>query len=219
METQTKNILLVCTGLFFLFSWSKQLKSESLFSERVQEGDLKTINGLQTIAIAILLLPILIDPSCFAGYLKFPGISISRSVALLLSMLTVAVVMQVYNVEKQHFRFSKDAIFPLHLYVLLRIAFIILYEWFMRGLLLTASILWFGLPLAIFINLAIYVLLHSHKTMKEMLGCIPFGLLVVGFAIWWNSPWPAVILHLQLCLSYELPHLKKYLLIKKHELV
>jgi CAAX prenyl protease-like protein len=219
MITQINIDLLVCSSLLLLFNWSKQLKSESLFSERVQEGDWKTINGVQFISIAILTIPVLIDPTCFLDFWTITSISFLKSIALFVSMFAVAVFIHYNRLGDQSFQVSPGSLISLRKYVLMRIAFIIMYEWFLRGLLLTETMVWIGVTPAILLNLSVYILLHAHKSRKEMIGCIPFGLLVCGLTIWWHSILPAVVLHLQLCLAYELPHLKKYLLIKQKQLV
>jgi membrane protease YdiL (CAAX protease family) len=215
MITQINTLLFVCSSLLLLFKWAKQLKSESLFSERVQEGDWKTINGVQFISIAILSVPVLLDPTCFLGYWTITNVSLFKLIGLLASISAVAVFIQCNKLEEQSFHVPANAVASVRKYVMMRIVYIIMYEWFLRGLMLGEMIEWLGLAAAIFLNLGIYILLHAHKSRKEMIGCIPFGLLVCVLTIWWDSVWPAVILHLQLCLTYELAYLKKYLLFKK----
>ena len=219
MITQINIALLICSSLLLLFNWSKQLKSESLFSERVQEGDWKTINGVQFISIAILTIPVLVDPTCFLVFWTTTNITFIKIIGVCASMFAVAVFIHYNKLDNQSFRISPGSLISLRKYVLMRIAFIIMYEWFMRGLLLKGMIEWIGVTSAILLNVTVYIILHAHKSRREMIGCIPFGLLVCGLTIWWHSILPAVILHLQLCLTYELPHLKKYFFNKQKQLV
>ena len=88
-------------------------------------------------------------------------------------------------------------------YALSRIVFLIVYEWFFRGLLLIKSCELFGNVNAVVINILLYTLAHFHKGKKEIIGCIPFGLLLCAFTIWWQSIWPAVAIHLLLASRYE----------------
>ena len=43
-----------------------------------------------------------------------------------------------------------------------------------------------------------------------MFSCIPFGLMVCVFTIWWQSIWPAIIFHLQIAVVNEWPLLQKF---------
>lgn len=95
-------------------------------------------------------------------------------------------------------------------YFLLRVLFIAAYEAWFRGFLLADSLAFLGLPLAVALNLFLYTLLHAVNGRQEMLGCLPFGLLLCGLCVWTGQVWPAIVLHLALTLSYELTLLKKY---------
>ncbi len=95
------------------------------------------------------------------------------------------------------------------LYIFLRIFFLTTYEWFFRGLLLFSLYKWLGLWWAIASNISLYTLMHIHKHKKEIIGCIPFGLLLCVFTIWWQSVWPAIILHLQVAILNEWPELSR----------
>ena len=75
--------------------------------------------------------------------------------------------------------------------------------WF-RGFLLFYSIDTIGIPLAVTVNVLLYVLLHLFNSKKEMLACIPFGLLVCWLCIVFNAAWPAVVLHITFSLLYEI---------------
>jgi len=100
---------------------------------------------------------------------------------------------------------------PVLLYASLRSAFLISYEWFFRGLLLTSFSLWLGMTWSIIINLLLYTLVHFHKSRKEIIGCFPFGLLACLFTVWWQSVWPAIIFHLQIAIIHEWPTLQKFI--------
>jgi membrane protease YdiL (CAAX protease family) len=98
---------------------------------------------------------------------------------------------------------SPDAPF-LILYFFVRIAFIVSYEMWFRGWLLTDSIANFGVLIALCLNLSLYTLLHIVNSRKEMIGCIPFGLILCCLCIWQGAVWPAILIHLVLTISYEL---------------
>lgn len=88
-------------------------------------------------------------------------------------------------------------------YLFLRTLFIAAYEIWFRGFLLVDSIDLFGIPIAVSLNIALYTLLHLVNGKQEVLGCIPFGLLLCALCLWQGAVWPAVVLHLALTLSYE----------------
>ncbi|MCI4442645.1 MAG: CPBP family intramembrane metalloprotease, partial [Lentimicrobium sp.] len=89
-------------------------------------------------------------------------------------------------------------------YFIVRALFLFSYELWFRGFLLFGCIHWFGIPLAVFINVTLYVLLHIFNGKKEALACIPFGLLVCFFSIVFNSASPAIMLHIGFSLAYEI---------------
>lgn len=101
------------------------------------------------------------------------------------------------------------SLFYLAGYFLLRIIFIATYESWFRGFLLTDSIVRFGLPASVYLNVGLYALLHTVNGKKEMVGCIPFGLLLCGMCLWRGAVWPAIALHLALTLPYEVIRIKR----------
>ena len=105
------------------------------------------------------------------------------------------------------------------LYTLLRIGFVVIYEWFFRGLLLLSLSEWLGINWSIVINVFLYAMLHSHKSKKELFGCVPFGLLVCVFTVWWQSIWPAIIFHVQLVIVNEWPLLQKSISFQKQNAI
>ncbi|WP_136666724.1 CPBP family intramembrane glutamic endopeptidase [Flavobacterium sp. H122] len=111
------------------------------------------------------------------------------------------------RIEKSanHICFSIDLLTS---YFAFRIFFLAVYELWFRGLLLFDCISDFGLPAAVAINLVLYVLVHIFNGRKEMLACIPFGLLVCALSIVFNAVWPAILLHAGFSLFYEITFYK-----------
>ena len=89
-------------------------------------------------------------------------------------------------------------------YFLVRVVFICAYESWFRGGLLQDSTAYFGAPVAVLLNVALYAALHVVNGKAEVLGCLPFGLLLCGLCLWQGAVWPAMALHLALTLPYEL---------------
>jgi membrane protease YdiL (CAAX protease family) len=89
-------------------------------------------------------------------------------------------------------------------YFIIRALYLFVYELWFRGFLLFESINLFGIPAAISINIFLYTLLHIFKSKKEILACIPFGLILCFLSIYFNAAWPAIILHIGFSLFFEL---------------
>jgi len=90
------------------------------------------------------------------------------------------------------------------IYLPVRILFIYSYESWLRGSLLIFLLNVLGIYSAILINVGLYTFLHVFAGRKEMIGCIPFGLLLCGFTLSFQALWPAVLLHVCLSLTYEI---------------
>lgn len=88
-------------------------------------------------------------------------------------------------------------------YFIIRILFIIAYEMWFRGFLLNDSIAAFGSLTAVLLNVSLYTIIHIVNGKKEVLSCIPFGLLLCYLCIWQGAVWPAIAIHLSLTISYE----------------
>jgi hypothetical protein len=205
------------SGLLLLFGWVKKLKSETVLSETVLRGNWDIMNIMHLSAITLMLIPILFTRQLPFFLFIFPDkISVEQAVAFLICFGLIAF----FPWKKLKQQIDKNKIAPasvlqISLHVSQRIIFLISYEWFVHGLLLISFCAWFGIYWGIIINTVLYVVLHFHKNKKEMLGCIPFGLLLCAFTIWWQSLWPAIIFHLQLAIINEWPDVKQFLSLSK----
>lgn len=102
------------------------------------------------------------------------------------------------------------AVIPIVAYLSVRLLFLAVYECWFRGLLLFSCVDWFGTTSAVIVNLILYVSAHAFSGKKEMLACLPFGLLVCFFSLTFNSCWPAVLLHVCFSFVYECSMLYNY---------
>lgn len=89
------------------------------------------------------------------------------------------------------------------LYFSVRLPFLFVYELFFRGILLHSSLLYTNLAIAILINLLFYTLIHAFNSKKEIIGCVPFGIILCLFSYYTNSIWPAFLIHATLSLTHE----------------
>jgi membrane protease YdiL (CAAX protease family) len=89
-------------------------------------------------------------------------------------------------------------------YFIIRALFLFVYELWFRGFLLFDCINWIGTPLAVLVNIFLYVSVHIFNSKKEMWACIPFGILVCFLSILFDAAWPAIILHIGFSSVYEI---------------
>jgi len=179
-----------------------------------QQRDLELLNYVHAIGILVMLLPALIIKQLPVFLLAFPGkISVEQAIAFLAGFGIIGFFpWKKFSDET----YKSEDILPsatahIILYFFLRIVFLLMYEWFFRGLLLISFSDWLNISPAIAINILLYVLIHGHKSKKEMIGCIPLGLLLCVFTIWWQSIWPAIIFHLQIVIINEWPPLQQFI--------
>ena len=89
-------------------------------------------------------------------------------------------------------------------YFSIRFAFLLCYEFFFRGVLLFKFLEFNSLFMAIFYSTILYVLIHIFDSRKEILGAIPFGIVLCLFAYYTNSIWYVFFIHLALSAVYEI---------------
>jgi membrane protease YdiL (CAAX protease family) len=89
------------------------------------------------------------------------------------------------------------------IYLLLRGLFLICYEIFFRGVLLNFCIAHTTFPAAIAINVGLYTIAHIFSSRQELIGSVPFGIVLCLLTLYTRSVWPAVIIHVMLGLPYD----------------
>lgn len=88
-------------------------------------------------------------------------------------------------------------------YLITRVVFLLAYEFFFRGVLLFALMPTIGLAYAIVVCTSLYVLIHMFDQKLEILGAIPFGIILCLFSYLTNSIWIAFSVHIVLSTMYE----------------
>ncbi|UKM66244.1 CPBP family intramembrane metalloprotease [Flavobacteriaceae bacterium GSB9] len=89
-------------------------------------------------------------------------------------------------------------------YFLIRFTFLLGYEYFFRGILLFKFLDFTNLYMAIFYSTVLYVLIHIFDSKKEILGAVPFGIILCLFTYFTNSVWCAFLIHIALSAVYEI---------------
>ncbi|MFC4723389.1 CPBP family intramembrane glutamic endopeptidase [Geojedonia litorea] len=98
-----------------------------------------------------------------------------------------------------HYRFSKAWV-----YFLIRFTFLLCYEFFFRGILLYKFLEIGSVYASILYCTVLYVLIHCFDSRKEILGAIPFGVVLCVFTFLTNSIWYAFFIHMALSAVYEI---------------
>jgi len=106
---------------------------------------------------------------------------------------------EIQNEDKSHYNFSNA-----WGYFVIRFGFLLSYEFFFRGVLLFKFLEFTSLPLAILYGTILYVLIHIFDSRKEIIGAIPFGIILYLFTYFTNSIWYAFFIHLALSAVYEI---------------
>lgn len=214
MQATNSLVYILIYVLFFGFSWMSKINGihrliddDGVFTQKPKGLFFAHCIGiiwLGFIAVILLKHPILKEVTS----IEIPA---SKSLVLYFSFF-ILIVTIAFNQSKKGYKKNQDTSenftrlsseFFIS-YFIVRALFLLSYELWFRGFLLFDSIHWFGIPLAVFINVCLYVLIHIFNDKKEVLACIPFGLLVCFFSILFNSAWPAIILHICFSMVYEL---------------
>ncbi len=208
--------IIFCYSLLFvlcLLVW--KMKSENLVSERVINGNwillhIRHAGG----AFIMTVLPASFLPFVPEAMFAWPQtVSIMQVFTLMMTgLLLLTLIIKERNGEVAEKQVSlKGSSFHAVIHILLRSSFLISYEWFFRGCILFSCVYFFGTIPAVIINVALYALIHCFNGRKEMYGAVPFGLVLCIFSLWYQSVWPAILLHLLLSSLHESFILSPYL--------
>jgi membrane protease YdiL (CAAX protease family) len=204
-------LLISYASILFMFMAINRIRPGVITYDRPEQSSFRLFNYLHTITIIIMLLPAFFIKPLPISLLSFPDrITIEQAIIFLMSFGVIGFFpwKKFSEAGPKDDSISSPTI-PVILYAFLRIIFLIVYEWFFRGLLLIGISAWAGIEWSIVINVLLYTIMHSHKSKKEMIGCVPLGLLLCVFTIWWQSIWPAIILHFEIAIMNEWPPLQQ----------
>ena len=204
-------LLISYASILFMFMAINKIRPGVIIYDRPEQHNFKLFNYLHTITIIIMLLPAFLIKPLPVFLLPFPDkISIDQAITFLISFGLIGFFpWKKFSEQGLKDDGSSSPTIPVIFYAFLRIVFLIVYEWFFRGLLLIIISAWVGIEGGIIINVVLYTIMHNHKSKKEMIGCIPLGLLLCVFTIWWQSIWPAIIFHLEIAIINEWPPLQQ----------
>jgi len=227
MQTTDCLVYIFIYMLFFGFSWlckindvHRLINNDGVFTSRP-----RGLIGFHIIGMIWLgIVPAILLKTSILSVLA--DIKIPHSFLMVLYLLIFVLIMTIaFNESKNIFGKKQESTENLvHLsshffisYFIVRALFLFSYELWFRGFLLFNFVRWFGIPLAVFINVSLYVLIHIFNGKKEMLACIPFGLMVCFFSISFNTALPAIMLHIGFSWAYELNFYRLNLINSKTE--
>jgi len=213
----------ICYSGFFILSWlAKSNDGNKLLDEKGAARNPGVLIGLQIGGILWLgIIPFFILKyslhEIVFGTTTPKIFPLTIFIVLIVAVVFVAVTQSKKAINELQNRESAINILSTSLvtrYLIARFIFLVIYEMFLRGYILTDSIDHLGIVLAIIINIVLYTLVHIFSGKKEIIGCIPFGLALCAVTILFNAVWPAIILHLALSFTFEiiaLNRIRKYL--------
>ena len=208
MLVNPENILIIIVVFlsYFLVSWVyKRLGVPNL------ESALKVRNGLRLLNLKHSLGIVLFGVLCFIalnhlGYLvtivEIAKLYILIPFFILLIASTYVswnTVKKVDAEDKSHYSFTNA-----WLYFFVRFTFLLCYEFFFRGVLLFTLLEYFGVIESITLATFAYIIIHLFYSKKEIIGTIPFGIILCYLTIETQSIWYAFLMHLALSAVYEI---------------
>ena len=210
-------LLIAYVALMSMTTFANKTKPGIILYNNLQQKNLGLLNYLHLASVIIMLIPTITVKQVPIFILEFPDkINIPKTVAFLICFGALGFFPWKKFSENKNNDTPQSSAYQVLIYASSRIAFLIAYELFFRGFLLLSFCQWLGTGYGIIINVFLYTLIHTIKrSRQETIGCIPLGILLCVFTIWFQSIWPAVFLHVQIFFVAEWPQLKQFLSPKK----
>ena len=200
-------------AVYFIISYaSKIIKIKNLETALSKKNGLMLINVKHLIGIILFgIIFYLITPQYRSLLViqEFPGL-----ILLLLFLATVftSALLASHSAKDKNISQTEPIQITINnksLYFIIRIVFLFSYEFFFRGVLFFSLLELNGLFIAITITTLLYVLIHIFDTKKEIIGAIPFGIILCLFSYYSHSIWMAFIIHITLSVVYEFSIFKR----------
>jgi len=214
-DTLIKYIICYCI-MFIITGIAKSIKSNRLFNtEGMMATNINSLIGLHFSGILWLgLIPIIVCKQPINTIIfgeSLPTFLWTLIFIPSVALLIFAGIRSSYNICIKLPPAHTTKLQSFHSYFFSRVLFLFCYELFFRGVLLFNCIsLWDNLT-AIIITTALTILIHVFTNKKEMLGCIPYGIITSLLCIAIHAIWPAIVLHCTLSFAYEIPPINHFL--------
>lgn len=202
--------ILISTSFITYFIVSmvyKKLGIHNLQSALMVNNGLRLLNlkhGLGIILFGIVFYTILPDLRYLIQIIEIPRLFL---LLLFFATLFLSAYLSRVSVKKQLSKIERASCYNLSnasVYFIIRFVFLMCYEFFFRGVLLFKFLENNSLFVAIFYSTILYVLIHIFDSRKEIIGSIPFGIVLCLFAYYTNSVWYVFIIHMALSAVYEI---------------
>ena len=200
------SITIIFVTYFIISYLFKQLANHNIEKALFKKNGLLYLNLRHCIGVLLFGLLFLSYKPDFVKALF--SIDFSNSIAVIsgIIILVLTIILSKTSVKKVIANYqiiSKVYSGNRMVYFVLRSAFLFVYEIFFRGILLFTLIDVSGLILGIVICTFLYVLIHAFDSKAEILGAIPFGIVLCLLSYYTQSILLPFIIHLSLSLVYE----------------
>ena len=200
-------IVVVFTTYFMISLVYKKLGINNLYNALLSTNGLRLLNLKHLIGIVIFgVLSYISIPELkyLVNTIEIPRLQVLIPFIVILflsafvSHLSIQKQQDFHDIHINQYSFS-NAWF----YFSIRFSFLLSYEFFFRGVLLFKFLDNSSLSLAILYSTILYVIIHIFDSKKEIIGAIPFGIVLCLITYLTNSIWYAFLIHLALSAVYE----------------
>lgn len=204
---QINCLIAVCFIAYFIISYAyKALNLRNLESALLTKKGLLLINIKHSLGIlffGVIIYLIIPEYNYLINTLEIPELNTSL---LILVIALISALLALKSVKKNLNNNTENSYYNLYharYYFPIRTIFLLSYEFFFRGVLFFNLLELQGLFIAIMISTLLYVIIHIFDTKEEIIGAIPFGIILCLFSFFTNSIWAAFIIHMALSVVYE----------------
>jgi len=209
METATNLYYVIAASfiVYFIISYAyKILKIRNIEQALLTGRGLLLINLKHLIGIVLFgVLFILVASKYQFLILIFENLQLTI-LLLVIFLMSLTSVLAYFSVKKRLKNITEKSRYKFqHVwkYFGIRVLFLFSYEFFFRGVIFFSCLEVYNLTVALLITTALYVLIHSFDSRNEILGAIPFGIILCLLSFYSNSVWPAFLIHMSLSGVYE----------------
>ena len=201
-------IITISFTTYFIVSFVyKKLGIHNLYTALLTTNGLRLLNLKHIIGIVLFgFLFFIITPEYryLIYYIEIPRLKVLIPLLLIIFVCAYLAFLSIRKYKNQDLGVSDYSFSNAWLYFGIRFTFLFCYEFFFRGVLFFKLLEDNSLFLAITYNTILYVLIHFFDSKKEIIGTIPFGVVLCLFTYLTNSIWYAFIIHLTLSAVYEI---------------
>ncbi len=144
------------------------------------------------------------DMRLFINTIEVPRMPVLVSFLVIFFLSSYVSHVSVKNNAFKNVHISQYGFSDAWLYFVIRTVFLLCYEFFFRGILLIKFLEFNSVYIAIVYSTLLYVLIHIYDSRKEIVGAIPFGIILCVFTFLTRSIWYAFFIHMALSSVYEI---------------